>query len=319
MINLFFMVKSSKNEFKIKLFCLEPSKLISEALKRGKSAIFFSATLEPLAYYKEMFGADEDDYTISLKPPFPNENKCVLIGNRISTKYVNREKSYKIIAQYIDSMVSEKVGNYMVFFPSYKYMNEVYSVFLEEYNHNTIIQNSSMNEEARMDFIDKFNNNEDEEVIGFCVMGGVFSEGIDLAHDKLIGAVIVGVGLPQICMERDLIKQYFNKKNNLGYKYAYIYPGINKVLQSAGRVIRTENDTGIIMFLDERFGTNEYINLLEKDYFFYHYVKNSAEIKKNAKKFWERGLKCKFCIEKFHFKIIIKAIAFFLINMQAML
>ncbi|WP_242851305.1 helicase C-terminal domain-containing protein [Clostridium sp. DMHC 10] len=147
-------------------------------------------------------------------------------------------------------------------------MNEVYSIFAEEYSHNAIVQDSTMDEEARIDFINKFNNKQDEEVIGFCVMGGVFSEGIDLAHDKLIGAVIVGVGLPQICMERDLIKEYFNKKNNFGYKYAYMYPGINKVLQSAGRVIRTENDNGIIMFLDERFGTNEYISLLKKDYFF---------------------------------------------------
>ncbi|MFL0249960.1 ATP-dependent DNA helicase [Clostridium neuense] len=276
-----------KNEFKVKLFCLDPSKLISEALKRGKSAVFFSATLEPLNYYKEMFGANDEDYAISLKSPFPSENKCVLIGNRISTKYVNREKSYKAIAEYINSMVSEKIGNYMVFFPSYKYMNEVYSIFLDEYSHNTIIQNNSMDEAARVEFIDKFNNKEDEEVIGFCVMGGVFSEGIDLAHDKLIGAIIVGVGLPQICMERDLIKEYFNKKNNFGYKYAYMYPGINKVLQSAGRVIRTENDRGIIMLLDERFGTNEYISLFEKDLYFYHYVKNKGEIEKNAKNFWE--------------------------------
>lgn len=281
-----FIGENVYDDFKIRLFCLDPSEVIKNALKRGKSTVFFSATLMPMSYYKEIYAALPEDYSIALKSPFSDENRCILVGNKISTKYAKREETYDDIVEYINSFVSERVGNYMIFFPSYKYMEEVYKRFTERYKHNTIIQNSNMNESEKKEFIEGFNNKQGEELIGFCVMGGVFSEGIDLKGERLIGAAIVGVGLPQICFERDLIKEYFNKKNNLGYEYAYMYPGMNKVLQAAGRVIRSENDRGGIMLLDERFGNTAYRKLFPEQWFPFTFVKNKYEICESVKKFW---------------------------------
>ncbi|WP_234121051.1 ATP-dependent DNA helicase [Clostridium hydrogenum] len=281
-----FLGEKTHEDFIIKLYCLDPSKLIKEASKRGKTSVFFSATLTPMNYYKEMYGATKEDYSGALKSPFSEKNCLVAIENRISTKYINREKSYDDIVEYINSFISPKKGNYMVFFPSYKYMEEVYERFSNKYNYNVVIQSGSMDEVERKDFLDKFKNNSDEEIIAFCVMGGVFSEGIDLKGESLIGAVIVGVGLPKVCIERELIRKYFSKKNNLGYEYAYIYPGMNKVLQAAGRVIRSEEDIGAILLLDERFGNGTYRSLFPIEWSSRIFVKNKNEIEEKIKNFW---------------------------------
>ena len=273
-----------KNNLIMKLFCINPYKLIKEVIDKSISTIFFSATFSPISYYKEMLGASEEDYNLTLPSPFNIENREVIIADKVSTKYQYRKYSYDSIVEYIYSLISSKIGNYIIFFPSYSYMEEVYRRFIKKYpDFNIKVQNYAMTEVDREDFLRSFDEN---NVIGFCVLGGVFSEGIDLKGDKLIGTVIVGVGLPQICLERDLINTHFNNKNKNGFHYAYTFPGMNKVIQAAGRVIRTDDDKGIILLIDDRFNTPLYKNLFPKYWFPNISVKNKDNIITSVKKFW---------------------------------
>ena len=272
----------------LKLFCIDPSYLLSEILKKGRAAIFFSATLTPLDYYRDVLGGDEEDYIIRFLSPFPKDNLCLLVGDTISTKYKDRDKTYLNVVEYIEEFVSQKKGNYFVFFPSYKYMEQVYLSFVDRNpDIRTIIQESFMTEEDREKFLNRFNLETEDTMVAFAVLGGIFSEGIDLIGDKLIGAVIVGVGLPQICFERDIIREYFQSENGLGYEYAYMYPGMNKVLQAAGRVIRSEKDKGAILLIDERFGTIKYKRLYPKEWSHYRRVSNSKLIRVKLMEFWK--------------------------------
>ena len=281
-------IENNDDDIKIKLFCMDPSFLLSEALKRGKSTIFFSATLTPMDYYKEILGGSKEDNILILRSPFNTENRRLLINSSISTKYEKRDKSYNLIVDNIKSVINSKMGNYFVFFPSYKYMMAVHEKFIEEdLSCNVIVQNPSMKEDERESFLQTFKENPEETTIGFCVLGGLFSEGIDLKNDRLIGSIIISVGIPQIGFERDLIRKYFNDKNNQGYEYSYMYPGMNKVLQAAGRVIRTEEDKGIILLIDERFTNYGYKMLYPKDWF-PNIIVNSKNLQWNLEEFWSK-------------------------------
>jgi DNA excision repair protein ERCC-2 len=260
-----YAVRNDQN-VKLKLFCINPSKMIKQSLQKGKSTIFFSATMSPINYFKEVLGGNKDDYTLRLPSPFSIENRKILIGHCVNTRYNYRERSYDTISSYIYHAVSSYPGNYMVFFPSYAYMQSVYNVFTELYPKTTVlIQESNMADEEREEFLSKFDNRS-ENLIAFCVLGGSFSEGIDLIGDRLIGSIIVGVGLPQICFERKLIEEYYNNNSNFGFHYAYTFPGINKVIQAAGRVIRTEHDRGIILLLDDRFDSDLYQKIIPEEW-----------------------------------------------------
>lgn len=272
----------------LKLFCIDPSYLLSVTLEKSKAAILFSATLTPLDYYRDILGGDEEDYIIRFNSPFPKDNLCLLVGDTISTKYKDRDKTYLEIVEYIEEFISQKKGNYFVFFPSYKYMEQIYTHFIDR-NPDiiTIIQDNFMKEEDRENFLNRFHMEKQDTMVAFAVLGGIFSEGIDLIGDKLIGAVIVGVGLPQICFERNIIREYFQSENGLGYEYAYMYPGMNKVLQAAGRVIRSEEDKGAILLIDERFGTIKYRRLYPRGWSHYKRVTNSKLIRVKLMEFWK--------------------------------
>jgi Rad3-related DNA helicase len=282
-------IEKQGSDFRVKMFCLDPSYLLGECMKKGKSVALFSATLSPMDYFKEILGGMDKDYVMRLTSPFSVENRKLLIADRISTKYKYREKSYEVIVEQINEVISNRKGNYMVFFPSYIYMEKVYEKFCERNSQfNTIIQRSNMREEEREEYLFNFKENNKETLVAFAVLGGMFSEGIDLIGNRLIGAVIVGVGLPQICLERDIIMDYFREKNNQGYEYAYMYPGMNKVLQAAGRVIRTEKDRGIILLIDERFGNISYKNLFPKEWYPYTKVRGAKDIQNNLIEFWRK-------------------------------
>ncbi len=275
------------NNLIIKLFCINPCNLIKDVTRKSISTIFFSATFSPMNYYKEMLGSSEGDYNLTLPSPFNLENREIIVADKISTKYQYRKYSYDSIVEYIYSLISSKSGNYIIFFPSYSYMEEIYSRFIKKYTcFNIKLQNYGMTEMDRESFLRSFDEN---DVIGFCVLGGVFSEGIDLKGDKLIGTAIIGVGLPQICLERDLINKHFNNKNKNGFHYAYTFPGMNKVIQAVGRVIRTDDDRGIILLIDDRFNTPLYKNLFPKYWFPYKSVKNQNEIKEISHSFFKNS------------------------------
>lgn len=277
--------------FKIHLFCVNPSRNLQEFLDKGNSTIYFSATLLPIHYYKKLLSTSKEDYAIYAESPFDIQKRLLLLGTDVSTKYTRRgEEMYRRYAEYLIEMVCAKAGNYMAFFPSYRFMEEVYDVFLELMNPESsidyVMQSQYMSEEAREIFLENFEEERANSLIGFCVMGGIFSEGIDLAKDRLIGAVIVGTGLPQVCRERELLKYYFDGQGFRGFDYAYLYPGMNKVLQSAGRVIRTDEDRGVILLLDERFRDSRYKEVFPrewKDVRLCH-VRNAAGF---IEEFWE--------------------------------
>ena len=248
--------------FMLKLFCVNPAANLQSFLDMGNSTVFFSATLLPIQYYKQLLSTEKDNYAIYADSAFDPGKRLLLAGTDVSTKYTMRSESmYRRYARYILQAVEAKAGNYMAFFPSYKFMEAVYEEFCAISEQEAvsgeeiecILQSHFMNEEAREIFLETFEEERTGSLVGFCVMGGIFSEGIDLAEEKLIGAFIVGTGLPQVCNEREILKQHFDRANLPGFDYAYLYPGMNKVLQAAGRVIRTEEDRGVILLLDDRF------------------------------------------------------------------
>lgn len=258
-----------QGRFMLKLFCVNPALNLKQCLDKGISTVFFSATLIPVNYYKSLLSTKKNDYAVYINSPFAKENRLIVIGSDISSRYVQRnEFSYARVVSYIKTVTESKKGNYIVFFPSYEYMKEIADRIDNEENtfkdYKIIFQKQRMNEQEREDFLDIFEKN--SGVIGFCVVGGIFSEGIDLKGDSLIGVIIVGTCLPKICSERKILKEYYDNKDENGFNYAYKFPAINKVLQAAGRVIRTVEDKGIIILLDSRFNTREYLELFPREW-----------------------------------------------------
>ena len=297
--------------FMIKLFCVDPSKNLQKCIDKSVSTIFFSATLLPINYYKRLLSTKEDNYAIYAQSTFDETQRLLAFGRDVSTKYTRRGPAeYEKIARYIRAAIRSKKGNYMVFFPSYKMMQDVYDVFVRveresdtrngvavsdepniaeeplEESLTIIMQHSNMNEAEREEFLQAFEQEDGGTLVAFCVMGGIFGEGIDLKNDRLIGAVVVGTGLPQISNEREILKQYYDKQGLSGFDYAFRYPGINKVLQAAGRVIRTQEDRGIIVLLDERFLQSDYNALYPREWK-NRIVGNVETVDAEICKFWE--------------------------------
>ena len=248
-----------------KLFCVNPAENLQKCLDKGNSTVFFSATLLPLQYYRKMLSTRSENFGMYVESPFEQSKRLLMICRDVSSKYTRRGyEEYHKIAEYIARMSWQKKGNYMVFFPSYRLMEDVYQVYQDEFSVSwvrCISQHASMTELEREEFLNEFTEESEETLVGFCVMGGIFSEGIDLIGDRLIGTAVVGTGLPQVSCEREILKDYYDEKGEQGFDYAYRYPGMNKVLQAAGRVIRTKEDTGTILLLDERFLNRDYRNL----------------------------------------------------------
>lgn len=295
--------------FLLKLFCVDPSTNLKECMQRGRSSILFSATFLPIQYYKGLLGGEEKDYEVYANSVFNPEKRALLVAQDVTSKYTRRsEEEFYKIAAYIDAVVKRKHGNYMVFCPSYALLQEVLTIYQENFNDEStecIMQTDFMDESSREDFLRKFEGNEsfdlqsdiamdieydeDRYLIGFCVLGGIFSEGIDLKNDSLIGVIIVGTGLPQVCYEREILKDYFDERGGFGFDYAYRYPGMNKVLQAAGRVIRTADDIGTITLLDERFLQPSYLKLFPREWSDFQIV-NQENIRKCVERFWDSWL-----------------------------
>lgn len=282
-------------DFMLKLFCVNPAENLKACMQKGRSSILFSATLLPIQYYKRLLGGEEKDYEVYAKSTFREEKKALFIANDVTSKYTRRSgDEFRRIARYIYETVCQRYGNYMVFLPSHLFLERVYDCFMEEFFDaefmECIVQEDYMSEARREEFLLRFRGNADYGIlIGFCVMGGIFSEGIDLKHDSLIGAFIVGTGIPQVGCERELLKQYFDEQGDNGFDYAYRYPGMNKVLQSAGRVIRTAEDVGIVALLDERFLEYSYRRMFPREWSSYEIV-SVDKIAGRVEKFWNDWL-----------------------------
>ena len=279
--------------FMLKLFCVDPSGNLTECMMRARSSILFSATLLPIQYYKGLLGGGVEDYEVYATSVFSPERKGLFIGSDITSKYTRRGPGeYFRAASYIKEITSQKKGNYLIFFPSHAFLKQVYEVYLasffDEERECCIVQEEYMGEREREEFLEKFTGAGGRSLLGFCVLGGIFSEGIDLKNDRLIGAVIVGTGLPQVCNEREIVRQYFDRQSENGFDYAYQYPGMNKVLQAAGRVIRTAEDIGIVALLDERFLQRSYQRMFPREWADYQVMTcNHAAF--HVGEFWKSG------------------------------
>lgn len=296
--------------FIVKLFCVNPAGNLGSCMRRGRSTILFSATLLPVQYYKTLLGAEEGDYEVYAKSVFRPDKLGLYIGSDVTSRYTRRgDAQYYRIASYLHNVIEKRQGNYMIFFPSHVFLQNVYEIYQKYFNAEgdveCIVQESYMNEESREAFLNRFRGNEncdlrelihmdieieeERSLVGFCVMGGIFSEGIDLKNDSLIGALIVGTGLPQVCNERELLKNYFDAAGEDGFDYAYRYPGMNKVLQAAGRVIRTVDDFGIVALLDDRFLLPAYQRLFPREWREQEIV-TVDQIGRKVEKFWDEWL-----------------------------
>jgi DNA excision repair protein ERCC-2 len=280
--------QATGKDLQVKLFCLDPSSHLRLALRRSRSAIFFSATMTPAPYFRDILGCEPTAAMLAIPSPFPRKNLKVLIAGGISTYYAQREQSVDRIVALIRSFIHSKKGNYLCFFPSYEYMTMVVDRFEEqERDVQVLVQVREMDEAGRVRFLDRFSTQNDQTMVGFAVMGGIFGEGIDLVGERLSGAVIVGVGLPAICPERDLVRGYFDRRG-AGFDFAYRFPGINRVLQAAGRVIRTDHDRGALLLVDQRFCRATYQGLLP-DQWAMAMAGSQRQLENQLKRFWSSG------------------------------
>ncbi len=279
--------------FLVKLFCTDPRRKIGECLEMGRSSVLFSATMLPVQYYKGLLGGTDEDYEVYAESVFDPGKRGVFIASDVTTRYRDRsEDEFLRTADHISRAVRPKKGNYMVFFPSYAYMYKVYELYEAAFlmpGDEVILQQESMTEEEKEEFLACFTENETHEgsLIGFCVMGGMFSEGIDLKGDSLIGVVCVGPGIPGVDLEHDILREFYDGNEMPGYEYSYMYPGMNKVLQAAGRVIRTEEDKGIVVLLDKRFLSSGYRKMFPREWTKVT-VTDLEHVREEITRFWEK-------------------------------
>ncbi len=282
-------ISREKKEVALKLFCIDPSRQLSAALNRGAAVIFFSATLTPLEYFRSIFGLGAEADQLTLPSPFPPYNLGLFSADRIPTYYHQRRHSQMVLCRLLLTFTQVRTGNYLIFFPSYAYLEMIHERFIAaEPEADVIVQERHMSERQRRQFLDRFQAQNSRTLIGFVVLGGIFGEGIDLVGERLCGAAVIGVGLPGICLERELIRRYFEDKSGQGFEFAYQFPGINRVLQAAGRVIRSEQDRGVVLLVDSRFAEQRYRALLPPHW---HYtpVFNPKYLRAFLMGFWRRN------------------------------
>lgn len=278
------------NRIVFRQFCLDPSEHLKESLDLGRAAILFSATLSPINYYQQVLGNEEESLCMISNSSFPQKNSQVIIANNINTLYANRQNSIEPICETILTMISAKAGHYMVFFPSTTYMNLVLNRFVERYPNVTVVnQRPDMDNAARQEFLDEFRSPDGQTKIGFALLGGIFSEGINLKYDALIGVGIVSVGLPGMNEESDLIRDYFDQLNGQGFSFAYQLPGFNNVSQAAGRVIRTDDDKGVIVLMDRRFNQTRYRQIFPQNWQNIQVSNNDRQLNHLLGQFWKNG------------------------------
>ena len=274
------------SDLTIRLLCLDPSAFVDDSLACGRASVLFSATLIPPGYYKNVLGCG-GARAVALESPFPAENLGLYCLPGISTRYRQREASVPAISDALAALAAGKVGNYLAFFPSYAYLRQVYADFSARYPQiRTIAQESGLDDAGRAAFLEHFSPDPTETLLGFGVLGGVFGEGVDLAGSRLIGCAIVGVGLPQVSPRQEMLRRYFEEKDGSGFDYAYRFPGMNKVLQAAGRVIRTETDRGVVLLLDDRFTQEGYRRLFPRHWAHIQYLSGTDSLRRALDDFW---------------------------------
>ena len=272
----------------VKSYCLDPSSTMNALLKRAVSAVLFSATLTPSEYFCDVLGSAKEATHVSLPSPFPHDHLCVAVADYLSTRLEHREKSYARYASVIAATVSAQAGNYIAYFPSYQCLEGVLARFVKKYPQvETVVQKQGMGIREKEEFLSAFRSDEGHLRVGFCVLGGAFSEGVDLPGSRLIGAIIFGVGLPGLSNERNMIQEYFDQASGQGYDYAYTFPGMNQVLQAVGRVIRRDSDRGVAVLVDDRYATPRHRSLFPAHWEGVQYAGNASSLAEIMRRFWK--------------------------------
>lgn len=275
------------SELELHLLCLDPAPFVDASLAAGRSAALFSATLTPPAFYRSVLGC-ADARAVALPSPFPPENLGLFCLPGISTRYRQREASVPAVADALAALAKGKTGNYLAFFPSYAYLQQVYEAFAARWpDIPTLVQQRSLDDAGRAEFLAQFAPHPANTLLGFAVMGGIFGEGVDLVGDRLIGCAIVGVGLPQVNPRQEMLRRYYEEQSGCGFDYAYRYPGMNKVLQAAGRVVRTPQDKGVVLLLDDRFAQPDTARLFPPHWQHIQYLPGTAALETALKGFWD--------------------------------
>ncbi len=285
-----FYTEISGGDTTVKVYCLDPSHILNIIQNRAVSTVMFSATLTPEDYFIDVLGGGKDSSHIALPSPFDRENLCVTVADYLSVRYEDRKKNALKYASVIAAAVCSRAGNYIVYFPSYDILESVISAFSQKYpDVKTVVQKRNMTQKEKEEFLDSFKEDTGKLRIGFCVLGGSFSEGVDLPGSRLIGTIIFGVGLPGLSNEKNIIKDYFEARNGSGYDYAYTFPGMNNVLQAAGRVIRRDGDRGIVVLVDDRYAEEKYRNLFPEHWNDVKYAGNAVSLAEIVRKFWDKS------------------------------
>ena len=275
------------SELELHLLCLDPAPFVDASLAAGRSAALFSATLTPPAFYRSVLGC-ADARAVALPSPFPPENLGLFCLPGISTRYRQREASVPAVADALAALAKGKTGNYLAFFPSYAYLQQVYEAFAARWpDIPTLVQQRSLDDAGRAEFLAQFAPHPANTLLGFAVMGGIFGEGVDLVGDRLIGCAIVGVGLPQVNPRQEMLRRYYEEQSGCGFDYAYRYPGMNKVLQAAGRVVHTPQDKGVVLLLDDRFAQPDTARLFPPHWQHIQYLPGTAALETALAAFWD--------------------------------
>ncbi len=281
-------VELGGGDITVKTFCLDPSRVMDKLFERARSSVLFSATLTPIEYFADVLGCRDKRVEVSLPSPFDSDRLCVAVADYVSVRYGDRPESVYKYVSVIAATVSARAGNYIVYFPSYQCLEAVHSAFKNKYpSVETVVQKKNMRFSEKEEFLSAFKNDEGKLRVGFCVLGGAFSEGVDLPGTRLIGAIIIGVGLPALSNEKNIIRDYFEEDTGKGYDYAYTFPGMNNVLQAAGRVIRTDSDTGIVVLADDRYASPLYRSLFPSHWKGVQYAGNSRSLAEIFRRFWK--------------------------------
>lgn len=280
-----YAIKRPTGGFELRWQCLDASPLIKECIDRVRGTAIFSATLSPIEFYERSIYGEEDLPFLTFPSPFPQEHLHLMVAPTVSTRYKNRDQTYEEVARYLSAFVQAKVGNYFLFFPSYDYLSKI-APFFSFPNADVYSQERDMNDDEKELFLSRFLSHPTKTSVGLLIIGGSFSEGVDLMADRLSGVAVVGIGLPQVSPERNALKDYYEVKNGKGFAYAYRNPGINKVMQAVGRLIRSEKDVGSALLIDDRYLQEEYRSLFSRVWRRYEIVLSPEEVETSVKAFY---------------------------------
>lgn len=276
------------SEVRAAMLCLDPSDFLAADFAKGRAAVLFSATLAPAGYYKDLCGLP-DARAVALRSPFDPTNMGLWCARQVSTRYKDRADSIAKVSDLLAVMAAAQPGHYLAFFPSYSYLQQVWENFTARYpDQPTLCQESAMDEGQRTEFLAQFLARDGKPLLGFAVLGGVFGEGVDLTGESLIGVAVVSPGLPQIGPRQEQLRDYFEETRGAGFDYAYRYPGMNKVLQAAGRVIRTPQDRGVVLLIDDRFLAPDTRRLMPPHWEHLRVVDSADAWKDELAAFWKK-------------------------------